>query len=67
MAGTDRERHELLVVGVADGDPDAFTELYRTYLPLVLRWCLRSTGDRELAADLAAEVSAAALLSARTP
>ena len=39
--------------------------LYRRYLPVVLRWCLRETGNRELAADLSAEVFAAALISAR--
>jgi RNA polymerase sigma factor (sigma-70 family) len=47
---------------LAAGDPNAFTELYLTYLPLVLRWCLRATGDRELAADLSSEVFAEALV-----
>jgi RNA polymerase sigma-70 factor (ECF subfamily) len=64
MGGTDVEQHIDLVHRIATGDPNAFTELYEIYLPLVLRWCLRSTGDRELAADLSAEVFAAALLSA---
>jgi DNA-directed RNA polymerase specialized sigma24 family protein len=31
----------------------------------VLPWCLRETGNREIAADLSAEVFAAALISAR--
>lgn len=31
----------------------------------MVRWCLRETGNREVAADLSAEVFAAALISAR--
>jgi RNA polymerase sigma-70 factor (ECF subfamily) len=62
MEGTD---HSQLLARLADGDDAAFTPLYRTYLPLVLRWSLSHTGDRELAADLSAEVFAAALLSCR--
>lgn len=54
-----------LVVAMAKGDEDAFVAVYRRYLPLVLRWCLRETGNRELAADLCAEVFAAALTAAR--
>src|ERR1700685_3865447 len=59
MEGVD---HNELVVGVAVGDREAFAGLYRKYLPLVLRWCLRATGDRELAADLSSEVFAEALV-----
>lgn len=55
----------VLVRAVADGDAAAFGVLYRGHLPVVLRWCLRQTSDRELAADLTAEVFAAALISAR--
>lgn len=54
--------HTDLVALAADGDRSAFAELYRAYLPLVLRWCLRATGDRELAADLSSEVFAQALI-----
>lgn len=54
-----------LVARVARGDDRAFSVLYRTYLPLVLRWTVRATGDRELAADITAEVFAAALLCSR--
>jgi RNA polymerase sigma factor (sigma-70 family) len=54
--------HSHLVARAADGDRAAFGELYRAYLPLVLRWCLRATGDRELAADLSSEVFAQALI-----
>jgi RNA polymerase sigma factor (sigma-70 family) len=53
------------VAAVAARDEAAFTVLYRRYLPVVLRWCLRETGNREIAADLSSEVFAAALISAR--
>ncbi|MDQ6806567.1 MAG: RNA polymerase sigma factor, partial [Actinomycetota bacterium] len=49
---------------VIRGDDAAFGSLYSRYLPLVLRWSLRETGNRELAADLSAEVFAAALTAA---
>ena len=54
-----------MVARVAGGDGAAFGELYDRYLPLVLRWSVRETGSRELAADLTAEVFAASLLAAR--
>src|SRR5271166_2622242 len=54
-----------LLAAVARGDQQAFTSLYRRYLPLIVRWSLRETRNRELAADLSAEVFAAALTSAR--
>jgi RNA polymerase sigma-70 factor (ECF subfamily) len=54
-----------LVAAVAAGEEVAFGRLYRRYLPVVVRWCLRETGNRELAADLSAEVFAAALTAAR--
>jgi RNA polymerase sigma factor (sigma-70 family) len=60
------ERNDLeLVAAVARRDEQAFVLLYRRHLPLVLRWCLRQTGNRELAADLCAEVFAASLIAAR--
>jgi RNA polymerase sigma factor (sigma-70 family) len=64
---TERSEHAdaELVAAIATGDEDAFARLYRGYLPLVLRWGVRETGNRELAADLAAEVFAAALTAAR--
>jgi RNA polymerase sigma factor (sigma-70 family) len=63
---TERSEHADgdLIVAIARGDDQAFASLYRGYLPLVVRWCLRETGDRELAADLSAEVFAAALTAA---
>lgn len=57
--------HPELVARVARGDEEAFAALYRVYLPLVLRWSVRAVGDPELAADLTAEVFAAALLASR--
>lgn len=54
-----------LVAAVAQGDDTAFAVLYRRYLPIVLRWCWRETGNREVAADLSAEVFAAALTVSR--
>jgi RNA polymerase sigma factor (sigma-70 family) len=61
---TDAEDAELLAA-VARGDDTAFAMLYRRHLPMVLRWCWRETGNRELAADLSAEVFAVALIAAR--
>jgi RNA polymerase sigma factor (sigma-70 family) len=45
-------------------DPDAFAAFYRRYERLILGYLLRRTGDPELAADLTAEVFAAALRAA---
>ncbi|HEX3804079.1 MAG TPA: RNA polymerase sigma factor [Solirubrobacteraceae bacterium] len=59
------EDDAALVALIAKGDDEAFAVLYRRYLPLVVRWSLRQTGNRELAADLASEVFAAALIAAR--
>jgi RNA polymerase sigma-70 factor (ECF subfamily) len=42
----------------------AFIEFYRRYERLVAGWLVRRTGDAELAADLTAEVFAAAYLAA---
>jgi RNA polymerase sigma factor (sigma-70 family) len=44
-------------------DPDAFAVFYRRHLPVVLGFLLRRAHDREVAADLTAEVFAAALHS----
>lgn len=54
---------ELLAAAHA-GDGEAFAAFYRRHLAEVLAYLRRETGDRELAADLAAEVFAAVLLSA---
>ncbi len=67
MIGFDGRRSdgELLSATVA-GDGVAFAEFYRRYLRRVLGLLLRQTRDREVAADLAAEVFAAVLLAAGT-
>jgi RNA polymerase sigma factor (sigma-70 family) len=54
---------ENLLAATARGDADAFAVFYRRHLALVLGFCLRATGDREVAADLASEVFAAALVA----
>jgi RNA polymerase sigma factor (sigma-70 family) len=60
----ERSDSELLAA-IARADELAFSEIYRRYLSLVLRWCWRETRNRELAADLSAEVFATALTAAR--
>lgn len=47
------------------GDGAAFATFYRRHLPRVVAFLMRETGDREASADLAAEVFAAVLVSAR--
>lgn len=64
MGDSDHEDARLVAL-VAKGDDSAFALLYRRYLPLVVRWSLRKTRNRELAADLASEVFAAALIASR--
>jgi RNA polymerase sigma factor (sigma-70 family) len=54
-----------LLAAVTAGDGRAFAIFYRRHLPDVVRFLVRETGDREAAADLAAEVFAAVLLVAR--
>ncbi len=53
-----------LLEAVAAGDGAAFAAFYRRHLAELLAYLRRETGDRELAADLAAEVFAAVLLGA---
>src|SRR6202023_2958160 len=65
MPEREHEDEARLLTAIAAGDGVAFGVLYRRYLPIVVRWCWAQTGDRELAADLSAEVFAAALQSAR--
>ncbi len=64
MAEREHEEEARLLAAIAQGDGVAFGVIYRRYLPIVVRWCWVQTGDRELAADLSAEVFAAALQSA---
>jgi len=58
-----RDDHELL--RVARSDRDAFAEFYCRYEDPLLGFMLRRTRDAELAADLAAETFAAALIASR--
>jgi RNA polymerase sigma factor (sigma-70 family) len=53
-----------LLAAIAACDDRAFSVFYRRHLALVVGWCVRRTGDPELAADLTAEVFAAVLSSA---
>ncbi len=53
-----------LLSAVANRDGAAFSVFYRRHLAEVVAYLVRETGDAELAADLAAEVFAAVLLSA---
>jgi len=64
MPEREHEQEARLLGEIARGDGVAFGVIYRRYLPIVVRWCWVQTGDRELAADLSAEVFAAALQSA---
>lgn len=52
-----------LLRATARGDADAFGAFYRRHLSLVVGFLLRQTGSEELAADLAGETFAAALLA----
>ncbi|MGH2914516.1 MAG: RNA polymerase sigma factor [Solirubrobacteraceae bacterium] len=54
-----------LLRGIADYDRDAFAAFYRRHLPTVVAFLARETRDRELTADLTAEVFAAVALAAR--
>lgn len=56
--------HDLL--GASDPDGERFTIFYRRHLPDLLAFVLRRVGDRELSADLVAEVFAAALQARST-
>lgn len=54
-----------LLSAVVAGDGQAFATFYRRHLPAVVALLLRETGDREVTADVAAEVFAAVFLFAR--
>jgi DNA-directed RNA polymerase specialized sigma24 family protein len=59
----ERSDGELLAAVVA-GDGAAFAASYRRHLAGVVGYLVRETGDREVSADLAAEVFAAVFLAA---
>jgi RNA polymerase sigma-70 factor (ECF subfamily) len=54
----------VLLSAVAAGDGAAFATFYRRHLPTAVGFLLRETGDREVTADLTAEVFAAVFLFA---
>ena len=56
---------EQLLAAIAASDGDAFSVFYRRHLPQTVGYLLRETRDREVAADLAAEVFSSVLLCAR--
>lgn len=56
---------EQLLAAIAACDGRAAAVFYRRHLPAVLAYLMRETRDPEAAADLAAEVFAAVLLSSR--
>ena len=60
-----RQGDDALLRASARGDREAFALFYERHLGAVLAILLSETRDRELAADLASEVFAAALLGAR--
>jgi RNA polymerase sigma factor (sigma-70 family) len=53
-----------LLAAIAGCDDHASSAFYRRHLRAVLSWLMRRTGDPELAADLTAEVFAAAMIAA---
>lgn len=60
----DERNDGALLAASANGDRGAFAAFYRRHLAAVLALLLGETHDRELAAELTAEVFAAALLAA---
>ena len=60
MTASDEDLLERFVAG----DVQAFVAFYRMHLPAVVAFFMRRTRDRELSADLTAEVFAAALVAA---
>jgi RNA polymerase sigma factor (sigma-70 family) len=63
-ADMDRLTDEELLALTPEG-PEAFASFYRRHERLLLSYFMRRTGDPELAADLAAETFAAALVGVR--
>ncbi len=65
MGFDDRRTDTQLLAAVVAGDAAAFSVFYRRHLPGVVAFLYRESRDREAAADLAAEVFAAAFVHAR--
>jgi Sigma-70 region 2 len=64
MGSTAERSDGELLSATAARDGRAFGHFYRRHLPAVVGYLVRETRDREVAADLTAEVFAAVLLSA---
>ncbi|HEY5431609.1 MAG TPA: RNA polymerase sigma factor [Solirubrobacteraceae bacterium] len=62
---SDRRSDEELLAATADGDADAFAAFYARHIALVVAVLAQRTGSCELAADLAGETFASALLGCR--
>lgn len=60
-----KTRSDLQLLGASRSEPEAFGEFYARHERAILLYLLRRTGSAELAADLTAEVFAAALQSCR--
>ncbi len=58
-----RIHDDELLTRTAQGDHDAFATFYRRHLPAIVGYLMERTRDREITADLTAEVFAAALLA----
>src|ERR1700733_7546723 len=65
MSASEDPNDGELLGAIAAGDGAAFAVFYRRHLPGVVSYLVRETGDREVSADLAAEVFAAVFLVAR--
>jgi RNA polymerase sigma-70 factor (ECF subfamily) len=65
MAARQERTDGELLAAVAAGDGAAFAVFYRRHLPAVVAYLVSQTSDREVSADLAAEVFAAVFLVAR--
>lgn len=63
MGQADSRDDDALLAAAARGDGGAFAVFYRRHLAVVLAFLIVRVGSRELAADLAAETFAGALLS----
>lgn len=59
--GASEHLSDAELLATAQSDPEAFACVYDRYETSVVGYFLRRTGDSELAADLTAEVFAAAL------
>ncbi len=64
MRGDPRDASDFELLRLSRSNDEAFAVFYRRYERLIVGWLMRQTGQPELAADLAAEVFAAAYIGA---